>query len=66
MPSYRCELLGLCGEMVKVAVWNDRYILECSRGGFSERTEGKIMIPYVKQVRARCADCQLRDDLTAE
>jgi len=57
MPSYRCELPGLCGEMVKVAVWNDRFILECSKGGFQETTQGKITIPYVKEVRKRCLSC---------
>ncbi len=57
MPSYRCELPGLCGEMVKVAVWNDRFILECARGGFEETTQGKITIPYAKEVRMRCQGC---------
>ena len=61
MPSYRCELRGKCGEKVKVAVWNDRFVLECERGGFSETERGKIMIPYVRQVAARCRGCPLRD-----
>lgn len=57
MPSYRCELPGLCGEMVKVAVWNDRFILECPKGGFQETTQGKITIPYIREVRTRCRGC---------
>lgn len=43
--------------MVKVAVWNDRFILECPRGGFEETTQGKITIPYAKEVRMRCQSC---------
>ena len=61
MPSYRCELQGLCGVNMQVTVWNDRFILTCERGAFSERTQGKIAIPYVKQVRVRCEECPLKD-----
>jgi len=57
MPSYRCEFRGLCGELVKVAVWNDRFILECPKGGFKETTQGKITIPYTKEVSMRCQRC---------
>ncbi|MCW3979219.1 MAG: hypothetical protein NWF12_05675 [Candidatus Bathyarchaeota archaeon] len=57
MPSYRCDLKGECGEMVKVAVWNDRYILECEKGGFKETEYRKITIPYIKEVMARCRRC---------
>jgi hypothetical protein len=63
MPSYKCELQGLCGVNIQVAVWNDRFILTCERGAFSERTQGKIVIPYVKQVRARCEECPHKDTL---
>ncbi|HUS78195.1 MAG TPA: hypothetical protein VM050_05995 [Patescibacteria group bacterium] len=59
MPSYRCELKGTCGEMMKVAVWNDRFILECERAGFSEIEHRPITVPYVKQVRQRCEMCPL-------
>jgi hypothetical protein len=66
MPSYRCELQGLCGVNVQVAIWNDRFILTCERGDFSERTQGKILIPYVKQVRIRCEECSLKDSSIEE
>ena len=59
MPSYRCELKGECGEGVKVAVWNDRYILECDRGGFKETEYRQIAIPYIKEVKTRCRRCPL-------
>jgi hypothetical protein len=46
---------------MQVTVWNDRFILTCERGAFSERTQGKIAIPYVKQVMVRCEECPLKD-----
>ena len=58
MPSYRCELLGVCGEIIKVTVWNDRFILECKKGGFNELEHRKITIPYVKEVKMRCQRCK--------
>jgi hypothetical protein len=49
--------MGECGEMVKVAVWNDRYILECEKGEFKETEYRKITIPYIKEVMVRCRRC---------
>ncbi len=61
MPSYRCELEGLCGAKMKVTVWNDRFILQCDRCGFQEKHSGQITIPYIKEVRLRCQECPLRE-----
>lgn len=44
---------------MKVAVWNDRYILECDRGGFKETEYRQIAIPYIKEVKTRCRRCPL-------
>lgn len=61
MPSYRCELEGLCGAKMKVTVWNDRFILQCDRCRFQEKHSRQITIPYIKEVRLRCQECPLRE-----
>ena len=66
MPSYRCELTGLCGHKVKLIIWNDRFIMECDREGYSEKLQRKITIPYIKEVREHCMSCGLKEERTPQ
>ena len=62
MPSYSCELTGLCGESVKLKIWNDRFIMNCEREKFNETLQRKIIIPYIKEVKNHCLNCPLKDE----
>jgi len=61
LPSYKTELEGYCGYMVKVSVWKNGYRLQCDRAEFIEITWTKITIPYINQVTSRCLRCPLRN-----